>query len=77
MFPVMMEVARGSSMSPHAFVFTLMVATGSTFLSPVSYQTNLMVYGPGAYHFLDFLRLGGPLTLLLAITCALIAPFAY
>jgi di/tricarboxylate transporter len=36
-----------------------------------------MVYGPGAYRFLDFLRLGAPLTLLLALVCALVAPLAY
>ena len=77
MFPIMMEVASKSTLHPHALVFTLMVAAGSTFLSPISYQTNLMVYGPGAYRFLDFFRLGGPLTLLLAITCAVVAPLAY
>ena len=77
MFPIFMEVARTFPIHPHALLFTLMVAAGSTFLSPISYQTNLMVYGPGAYHFLDFTRLGGPLTLILAITCALIAPLAY
>lgn len=77
MFPICMEVAETFPIHPHALVFTLMVAAGSTFLSPISYQTNLMVYGPGGYRFLDFFRLGGPLTLLLGLACAIIAPLAY
>lgn len=77
MFPIFMQVATTFPIHPHALLFTLMVAAGSTFLSPISYQTNLMVYGPGAYHFLDFMRLGAPLTLILAITCAIVAPLAY
>ena len=77
MFPICMEVAERFSIHPHAAVFTLMVAAGSTFLSPISYQTNLMVYGPGAYRFLDFARLGAPLTLLIGVTCAVLAPRIY
>jgi di/tricarboxylate transporter len=77
MFPICMQVTQSFPIHPHAILFTLMVAAGSTFLSPISYQTNLMVYGPGAYRFLDFLRLGAPLTLLLALVCALVAPLAY
>ncbi len=77
MFPIFMGVAESGRVHPHALVFTLMVAAGSTFLSPIGYQTNLMVYGPGGYKFLDFARLGAPLTLLLAATCALLAPWSY
>jgi di/tricarboxylate transporter len=77
MFPIAMRVAHEFAIHPHAVLFTLMVAAGSTFLSPISYQTNLMIYGPGGYRFMDFVRLGAPLTLLLAVICALVAPFAY
>ena len=55
----------------------LMIAAGSSFLSPVAYQTNLMVYGPGGYRFMDFVRLGLPLTLLVAILSTIIAPFVF
>ena len=58
MFPIAMAAARDLGVSPEPFVFTLIVAAGSTFLTPVGYQTNLMVYGPGGYRFLDFFRLG-------------------
>lgn len=77
MFPIAMQLAHEFAIHPHAILFSLMVAAGSTFLSPISYQTNLMVYGPGGYKFMDFFRLGAPLTLLLAIVCAVLAPLVY
>jgi di/tricarboxylate transporter len=42
-------------------------ASATSFSTPVGYQTNLMVYGPGGYEFADFVRVGGPLQLLLAV----------
>jgi di/tricarboxylate transporter len=54
-----------------------MVAAGSSFMSPVAYQTNLMVYGPGGYRFMDFVRLGLPLTLLVAILTTILAPLFF
>jgi di/tricarboxylate transporter len=48
-----------------------MAGAGCNFLTPIAYQTNLMVYGPGGYRFTDFIRLGLPL-LLIVITCALV-----
>lgn len=77
MFPIAMRVTQEFGLEPRAVLFTLMVAAGSTFLSPISYQTNLMVYGPGGYRFTDFFRLGAPLTLLLAILCGVLAPILY
>ncbi len=77
MFPVAMATAQATGVGAQAMLFTLMIAAGSTFVSPVAYQTNLMVYGPGGYHFMDFVRMGLPLTLLLGAICALLAPFVY
>ena len=54
-----------------------MVAVGSSFMSPVAYQTNLMVHGPGGYRFVDYVRLGTPLTILVAIVSSLIAPLFF
>lgn len=45
-----------------------MIAASQSFLSPIGYQTNLMVFGPGRYRFLDVLRYGWPLSLLYALT---------
>ena len=47
------------------------MAASASFLTPIAYQTNLMVYGPGGYRFSDYLRLGGALTLLVVPTILL------
>ena len=53
MFPITMTIAQDLGTGPLPFLFTLMVAAGSSFMSPIAYQTNLMVYGPGGYRFTD------------------------
>jgi di/tricarboxylate transporter len=55
----------------------MMAAAGYNFLTPVTYPTNLMVYGPGGYRFMDFPRLGLPLMLIVAIVATLIAPIVF
>ena len=77
MFPVTMAVARDLGVNPEPFIFTLMVAAGSTYLSPAAYQTNLMVFGPGGYRFLDYARLGAPVTVVLLVICTVLAPLAF
>jgi len=77
MFPITMATARELGVSPEPFLFTLMIAAGSTYLSPVGYQTNLMVYGPGGYRFFDYARLGLPLTVAVAAICTVLAPIAF
>ncbi len=74
MFPIVIGAAEGIGVSPYPFVFTMMAAAGCNFITPITYQTNLMVYGPGGYRFMDFPRLGIPLTLLVAIFATIIAP---
>jgi len=51
-----------------------MMAASTGFATPIGYQTNLMVYGPGGYRFSDYLRIGLPLNALLAVVTLLIAP---
>jgi di/tricarboxylate transporter len=76
MFPIAMLVAEQLGVNPLAYVFTLMVA-GCNFSTPIGYQTNLMVYGPGGYRFLDFTKLGVPLTILVLLICAIVAPIVF
>lgn len=77
MFPIAMATARELHLHPEPFAFSLILGCGLSFLSPIAYQTNLMVYGPGGYRFLDFPRIGLPLTLLLALLCALLGPVVF
>jgi len=74
MFPIVIGAAEGLGVSPYPFIFTMMAAAGCNFITPITYQTNLMVYGPGGYKFMDFPRLGVPLTLLVAVLATAIAP---
>lgn len=77
MFPIVIGAAEGLGVSPYPFIFTMMAAAGCNFITPFTYQTNMMVYGPGGYEFYDFPRLGIPLTLLVAILATLISPIAF
>jgi di/tricarboxylate transporter len=67
MIPVGVDAAARLGANEFAFLLTVMFASATSFMTPVGYQTNLMVYGPGNYEFTDFLRVGGPLQLLLAV----------
>ncbi len=71
MVPIGIAVARTLQLDPRAFVLAIMFAASTSFSTPVGYQTNTLVYGPGGYRFLDFLRVGGPLNLLLAVVTPL------
>ena len=76
MFPIAMLAAEQLGVNPLAYVFTLMVA-GCNFSTPIGYQTNLMIYAPGGYRFLDFTRLGLPLTALVLLICTIVAPLVF
>ncbi|MEF8914675.1 SLC13 family permease [Natronomonas sp.] len=67
MIPVGVDAAARLGANEFAFLLAVMFASATSFMTPVGYQTNLMVYGPGGYEFSDFLRVGGPLQLLLGV----------
>ena len=74
MFPVAMNLAADLGVNPMPFLMTLLIGASASFISPWSYQTNLMVLGPGSYRFSDFARIGIPLTLVVGLTTVLLAP---
>ena len=67
MIPVAIDAAAQMGANGFAFLLAVTFASATSFSTPVGYQTNLMVYGPGGYEFTDFLRVGGPLQVLLAL----------
>ena len=71
MIPVAFDAAVRVGADPYAFVLAVVFAASTPMLSPVGYQTNLMVYGPGGYEFTDFARVGLPLQLLLTVVTTL------
>ncbi len=77
LFPICMTTATTLGIDSTPIIFVLMMGVGCSFISPIGYQTNVMVYGPGGYRFLDYARLGIPLTILLAIVSAVLAPMVY
>ncbi|MGK7312872.1 MAG: SLC13 family permease, partial [Candidatus Longimicrobiales bacterium M2_2A_002] len=62
-FPIALATAEGVGADPRLFAIALAIVASASFLTPIGYQTNTMVYGPGGYRFTDYARLGTPLTL--------------
>ncbi|MEZ5376441.1 MAG: SLC13 family permease [Acidimicrobiales bacterium] len=69
--PIAMRVAEDSGADPRLFALGATLAASASFLTPIGYQTNTMVYGPGRYRFADYLRLGVPLTLMIVVALPL------
>ncbi len=76
-FPIALEAARTMGVAPEPFILTLMVAASASFATPIGYQTNLMVFNVGGYHFYDFVRVGVPLTLLVGLVTVLVVPLVW
>ncbi len=69
MFPIAMSLSHFTGVPSTPFFIAIAFAASGDFITPIGYQTNLMVYGPGGYSFKDFFKVGLPLTLLYMITC--------
>ena len=68
MVPLALAITQQAGLDPQAFMFAIMIAASSSFATPLGYQTNLMVYGPGSYRFTDFLKAGIPMNMVVAVT---------
>lgn len=67
LFPIAVAAAKQSGADPRSFGIAIAMAASASFLTPIGYQTNTMVYGPGGYRFSDYIRLGLPLTVIIYI----------
>ena len=65
LFPFCLETARLYDVNPEPFLFALILSASASFMTPIGYQTNMMVYGPGGYRFTDFMKIGVPLNFIL------------
>ncbi|MGE0667697.1 MAG: SLC13 family permease [Sphingomonadales bacterium] len=74
MTPIAIGLAHQLGYDPRPFVVAVMFAASASFATPIGYQTNTLVYGPGGYRFADFLRIGVPMNLLIGVTTVTTVP---
>ncbi|HEY7530490.1 MAG TPA: SLC13 family permease [Gemmatimonadota bacterium] len=72
--PIAISTAVGLGVDPRPFVFVIAYSASCAFATPIGYQTNTMIYGPGGYRFLDYARVGVPLNVLFLVITVLLAP---
>jgi di/tricarboxylate transporter len=77
MFPIALAVSEQLGVSFIPFAVAVMFAASASFITPLGYQTNLMVYGPGRYQFTDYMRIGIPLSLVVGTTAVLLIPHVW
>ncbi len=75
--PIVIALAGDLGLDPRPFVVTVMLAASASFATPISYQTNTLVYGPGSYRFRDFLIVGIPMTLICGLVTVLVVPWVW
>ena len=76
-FPIAVDVAKSLGADPLPFVVAVMIGASASFLTPLGYQTNLMVMGPGGYSFSDYLRLGLPVSLAVGTVSVALIPLIW
>jgi len=75
--PIAIELAQALGVDPRPFVVAVMFSATLAFATPIGYQTNMMVYGPGGYKFLDFTRIGVPLNIITWLLCSALIPLIW
>ena len=65
MVPIVLAMTGQAGLDPEPFMLAVMMAASASFATPLGYQTNLMVYGPGGYRFSDFVRIGVPMNIVI------------
>ena len=77
MLPIGLTIAAQTSLDPRGVAIAIAVSASASFLTPIGYQTNTMVYGPGGYRFGDYSRLGLPLTITTVVLVVTLTPLLW
>ena len=75
--PIAIGLGQALGVDPRPLVVAVMVAASCSFATPIGYQTNTMVYGPGGYRFSDFLRVGIPMNLVIGVLASVAIPLIW
>jgi di/tricarboxylate transporter len=75
--PIAIGLATALGIDPRPLVVAVMVAASASFATPIGYQTNMLVYGPGGYKFTDFMRVGIPLNLSIGVLASAVIPILW
>ncbi len=77
LFPIAISTASATGADPRGFAIAIAVAASASFLTPIGYQTNTMVWGPGGYRFGDYARLGSPVSAVVVATIVILTPLIW
>ncbi|MDY0395026.1 SLC13 family permease [Virgibacillus halophilus] len=77
MLPIGIEIAQRLAVDPRGIAVLIAIAASASFITPIGYQTNLIVYGPGGYKFTDYVKVGFPLSLIVMVTSVLIIYYVW
>ncbi len=75
--PIAIELGYALGLDPRPLVVAVMFAASAAFSTPIGYQTNMLVYGPGGYKFTDYMKVGIPLNIMLGVAASLLIPFIW
>jgi len=75
--PIAIGISNQTGIEPKVLILTVLFAANCSFATPIAYQTNLLVMGPGHYKFIDYVRFGVPLILIIWISYIVMLPFVF
>ena len=75
--PIALQIAGDFDISPYPVMMIVAISASTAFLTPIGHQANVVVYNSGGYRFVDFIRVGGPLTLLILLVSLVVVPIVW
>ena len=77
MVPIALKTSASLGISPHTLMMGIAMAASSSFTSPISHPANVLVMGPGGYRFVDYIKVGAPLTLVILVVLMIVLPILW